>query len=374
MIKILVINTVGFGVNGISAVIKNYYENMEKQNLYFEFITPGEPAPIYKKFLEDNDLRYHVFNRRKVISYMHQLYSFVKKEGFDIVHVHGNSSTMFFDLEPCKLAKVPIRISHSHNSGSRHPLAHKILHPFFQNSYTEAFACGEKAGMWLYGKKKFSIINNGINLQKYCFNNYIRKCYRQKLNITDQFVIGHVGNFSPEKNYDFLIGIAKQLKEKNIHFKLLLIGNGRLFEHSKRITKELNLENDVVFLGRTNEVENYLQAMDLFVLPSIYEGLPLTLIEASASGLPIYASKNIDKAINVTGKINFLAINDTINWTNNIIEEKNKIIEVDREQVCNENIQKLSKMGYDIRTEAMKMRQLFISRYKSVHSLKEQID
>lgn len=365
MVKILVINTVGFTLNGISSVIKNYYEAMDKNNLQFEFISACKPVSYYEAFFKENDINCYVFNRKNVLSYMKKLRLLVKQKKIDIVHVHGNSSTMAIDLLPCKMANVPIRIAHSHNSKTTHPIINKLLHPLFDKSYTDAFACGEKAGKWLFNKRKFIDINNGINLDKYKFNENYRISIRKQLNVDSQLLIGHIGNFVSAKNHEFILDICKQLKQRNFNFQMLLIGDGPLSTSIKNEARDLKLDDKIIFLGRTDRVEEYLQAMDAFILPSIYEGLPLVLIEASAAGLPIYASDAIDRSVNVTDKIKFLPLNSLSSWINSILKIDKKNIS-ERENTSENNVKLLSNSGYDINNEAQKIKKFFLSRLENI--------
>ena len=238
------------------------------------------------------------------IKYSKVLEEFFKEHhDYKVVHLHSSSKN-FLVLKYAKKYGIPIRISHSHNIDfqTKNPFK-KLVGNLFKipliRYSTDFFACSKKAGEWLFGKKivntgKFKVINNAIDYDKFKFDKIARDNIRKKLKVSeDEILIGHIGRFTTQKNHKFLIDIFKELIKINSKYKLLLIGTGIKENKIKIKVNKLNLDNKVIFMGFQNNVNEYIQAMDLFIMPSLYEGLGIVLIEAQASGLPCYASENV---------------------------------------------------------------------------------
>ena len=228
---------------------------------------------------------------------------FKEHHEYKVVHLHSSSKN-FLVLKYAKKYGIPIRISHSHNIDfqTKNPfkkfVGNLLKIPLIKYS-TDFFACSKKAGEWLFGKKvvntrKFKVINNAIDYDKFKFDKIARNKIREKLKLSkDEVVIGHIGRFTTQKNHKFLIDVFKELTKINSKYKLILIGTGIQENKIKNKVKKLNLNDKVIFMGFQNNVNEYIQAMDLFIMPSLYEGLGIVLIEAQASGLPCYASENV---------------------------------------------------------------------------------
>ena len=364
--KVLVISTVRFRLNGITSVILNYYRNIDKTEIHMDFVVPNEISEEYSKEFKANGSQvFYIPRKSNPIKYQIELYKVIKKNDYDIVHIHGNSSLMLIDLWPVVKAKVPVRIVHSHNTSCSHLILHKILSPIFNRFYTHGFACGEDAGKWLFKDKEFEILKNGIDLEKYSFNTEIRELYRQKINAKNKVVIGHIGNFIEQKNHKFILEWYLELTKKNNNYLLLMIGDGILLEEMKEKANILGLADKVIFLGKTTEVSNYLQAMDIFVLPSLHEGLPVVLIEAQASGLPCIVSDKVSEEANITGSIKYVDIKDKHKWILAIKQTTYILYNEDRKEVCKKWKKNLIDKGYDISNNANKMVSLYKTYFNS---------
>ena len=166
--KVLIVNTVTFRLNGITSVIMNYYRNMDRTGMQIDFVVTNEISNEFRTELEGSGATvYYIPRTADPLAYMGKLYRVCKEGGYDIVHIHGNSTTMLLDVLPALLARVPVRIVHSHSTNCSHVMLHKLLKPLFRRCYTHGFACGEDAGRWLYGKRPFTILKNGVDLKKY---------------------------------------------------------------------------------------------------------------------------------------------------------------------------------------------------------------
>lgn len=358
--KVLVINTVRFKLNGISAVIKNYYQAMDKKNLQMDFVAIDDPSDEYRCFFEKNHLRCFVFHKKNIASYFCKILNLCRKEKYDIVHIHGNSANMAIELFAVTLGGVKVRIAHSHNTATMHPFMHNLLWPMFSKLCTTRLACGEDAGKWLYRDKNFTVLNNGIQTKDYAFSEEKRNTVRKELGIQDdEILLGHVGNFIEQKNHSFLIDIFSEVHSENPKFKLLLISDGMLMPIIKDKVHSLGLDDVVIFLGKTLKVSEYLQGMDLFLLPSLHEGLPVVLVEAQAAGLICAVSNTVAKEADLTETSVFLPIDTVAPWTTVI--EKLGYKKRNREEDSTNNIALIKEKGYDIEQNADQLRQIYVS-------------
>lgn len=258
------------------------------------------------------------------------------KEHHDYKVVHLNSSSKNYQvLKYAKKYGIPIRIAHSHNTDFQttspiKKIVGNLLKVKLVYYATDYFACSKIAGEWLFGRKivkksdRFRVIHNAIDYNKFKFNLDSRKKIRKELNINDdELTIGCVARFEVQKNHRFLIEIFNEIYKENPKFKLLLIGVGSLQNDIKAKINELNLTNSVIFCGFKKNLNEYLNAMDVFCMPSLYEGLPLVLIEAQANGLPCYTSTSVSVEAKVSSQIEFISLEKKEReWADIIIKGK----------------------------------------------------
>lgn len=354
--KILIVNTVDFKVNGISTVIMNYYKNMRKENIIIDFLSIGDIDKEYKKEMEIYNSHIYTLDRKgNPIKYFFELKKILKRNKYDIIHIHGNSSTMAIETLSAFISGIPVRIVHSHNTTCTHKIAHKVLYPILKNTYTNGVACGEEAGKWLFKEQEFKVIKNGIDLSKFKFSEEKRMIYREKINANGRTVIGHIGNFVYQKNHKFLLETFSEVLKKDSNYILLLIGDGELIKELKEKAIELKIEKNVIFLGKTKNVVEYLSAMDIFVLPSHFEGLPLVLIEAQAVGLKFLASDKVSKESKITDLGKFLTIDNINVWVEEILKYK----KYDRSCMAKQNHKAIKRAGYDISINALEIQKLY---------------
>ncbi len=269
------------------------------------------------------------------------------KGPYDIVHSHN----LFHSGDVLKLSKrmgVKMRIAHSHTTSSSLslPIIKKIYDSIKRNEIkryaTDIVACGKEAGDYLFGRKLFQekgiIINNDIDLNKFGFNNDIRKKIRKELNIENNFVLLNVGRLLPVKNQIFLIELMRYIKCKNNHIKLIIIGDGPMKDELDNKIKEYSLEDNIVLLGNRSDVNRILNAADMFIMPSLFEGLPLAIIEAQGNGLHVLASNTISRECDITGLVNFFSLDDSIEtWTNAVLNGINYKHEDTKEIIINKH-------------------------------------
>ena len=268
---------------GVESVVMNYYRNIDRDKIQFHFLCDEDSTDIPYDEIERLGGKVIVIPPyQKLFKYQKELYKIFKENNYKIVHSHINALSVF-PLRIAKKAGVPIRIAHSHTTSNKKEwkrnLAKNILRPFSKVYANQFFACTEHAGKWLFGKKvverkKLNVINNAIDLKKFEFNEKIREDLRKEFGIKeDTIVIGHIGRFMKQKNHEFLIDVFNELYKKNQNTVLILIGQGPLLNEIKQKARNLDIENKIKFIGQVTDVERYYNIMDVFVFPSIYEGL-----------------------------------------------------------------------------------------------------
>jgi len=241
---------------------------------------------------------------------------------YDIVHLHTNWWKSFLVEEIARECGIPKIIVHSHNTkvdidNERARLVAEDIHQrkrkeFNTSLATDFWACSTPAANWLFGEQiprdRIELMKNAIEVEKFIFNRDIRKKYRQELGLEGCFVIGHVGRFCFQKNHEFLLRVFAKVRQRQEKARLVLVGGGELEPAVRRQAEELNIKDSVLFLGPRNDVQNILQAMDVFCLPSRFEGLPIVLIEAQSAGLKCISSDIVTQEVGITDNIRFLPL------------------------------------------------------------------
>lgn len=326
--KILQVNY-KMDIGGIESFLINLYSNIDRKEYEFIFLT------YYNKNFDFEDeiiklggklIKISNPNNVSVFRHIKEIYSVIKNENIDVVHCHTYFDSAYVMIA-AKIAKVNIRIVHSHTTFALRKVnilkrikwaISRLLINFIS---TKKLACSKEAGEALFKNSKFEIIPNGINFEKFYYNETIRKKYRDELDIkADELVIGHVGRFDIPKNHKFLIEILDEIVNINKKVKLVLVGSGNLENEIKKQVKQKKLSKHVLFLGNRSDVSNLLNCFDIFVFPSIYEGLPVSLVEVQANGLPSLVSSNVSKEIYLSECIEFFSIyNNPKSWAEKIL-------------------------------------------------------
>lgn len=359
MKNILIVITTDFvPYGGLTTVMMNYYRVMDKKGLKMDFASTNKPPEVLLKELNENGSRYFNLGDRKkhLGKYLTNFNNLLEENRYDVVHVNGNSATMAFELKIAQKRGVSVRIAHGHNTKSDYSWLHRILFHSFRRSYTYAIAVSDKVGEWLFSGGKYIILNNAIPIEKYRYNVEIREEYRNKLGLSDKFVVGNVGKLNKQKNQSFLIELFGELKKQREQAHLLIVGGGSKKKELEDQCKRLGLQKDVTFLGMREDVSQFLQCMDVFVFPSLYEGLGLALIEAQASGLYCFASDNVPTDACVSSLLQYLNLDDSIErWKDALLR-----VEVyDREKCSLEACRSIGKHGYDISAEALRLQEIY---------------
>lgn len=311
-----------FGITGISTVILNYCKELDRHKYDLTVIVGKPIAEENRKECAENGICLIELPSRHQESVKHyvRLWKVLKQNHYDIVHVHGSSSMMAVELTIAKMAGVKIRIAHSHNTMCPNMKIHRILNPYFRKIYTQALACGKMAGDWLFGENEFEIIPNGFHTELFEFDEEERKRVKKELDIEDKLVIGHIGRFNEQKNQEYLIKTFEQVAKVCGDAVLLIVGTGPNFNRVKGIIDNSLYKNQIILYGVTKETRAMYSAMDVFVLPSRYEGLPVVLLEAQMTGLPCIVSDKVTREVDF-GEIQWLSIEDApTNWAKSILQ------------------------------------------------------
>ena len=364
MTRILQICSSLDGGGRVQTVLKNYYSHMKTREFRFDFIVHGDKIGEMEPWFEGFGSRiFHVVPRSKnPLKNVHNIAAIIKNGHYDVVHCHQDYHGAIAML----LAKhygVKTRIIHCHRSfppeKAYQKVSRNIQTAIIKHSATKLLACGRQASEWLYGQdaitqNKVFILNNAIETDTFQFSQEKREKVRKQLRIENAVVIGHVGRFSYEKNHNFLIDIFYEYIKKCPNVILLLIGDGELKNEVEKEVNALGIAEKIRLLGIRDDVPDLLNAMDVFVLPSRYEGLGIVAIEAQANGLPIVCSGYVPKEVAVTNAVCFIdqsKYNDITAWCASI----DAAIQKGRSDHCSA----IKSAGYDICTEAKKLEEIY---------------
>ena len=373
MIKVLqVIEDMGLN-SGVSSMLLNYYKYMNHDKVNFDFITFKPVPEDVKEYCEKNDsIIYQVSELcgKNVINgtlkkEIEKIISEHKGE-YDVIHGHEPNAAFIY-FKAAKKYGIGCRILHSHNAKGA-DLAVKKFRNYILNNYgllyaNVRFACSKKAAKYLYHTSEVvCIINNAIDTSLFEFDENVRKETRKELGIEDKFVIGHVGRFAPQKNHEYLLEVFEKVYAKNKKSVLLLIGDGELFEDIKQKVRDKGFEENVIFTGITNNTSKYMQAMDLFAMPSRYEGLPVVCVEAQASGLDCVLSGEITREVKFTDNVGFVDIGkeNIDKWVDVILKKEQSFNDKLNSEKRLLGAQNVKNAGYEISSQAKRLEKIYI--------------
>lgn len=358
MIKILHV-VPNMQAGGLETFIMNIMRNISDE-VEFDFLVHYKEKKFYDDEIErlgGTIYRFSLRDDHNIFKYIGQLNKFFKNhKEYKIIHCHM-SSIGFLVFLIAKKNGIKVRIAHSHNINSEKSIKGKVkyfLSRFIRYNSTHNFACSNEAGKYLFGKKKYTIIPNAIDLDKFKFDLNKRKKIRKELKINDDtMVIGHIGRFCKQKNHEKIIEIFNSYQKENPNSVLLLVGEGETLTQVKKQVKELKLDNKVKFLGIRKDTDALYSAFDIFLFPSLFEGLGIVLIEAQMSGLYCYTTdKKVPKAALISDRLTYLdGDKNSEMWANELIKENN----YDRKNI---NFNK-NKENYDIKQIAKELEKFY---------------
>lgn len=351
---------------GVEAVVMNYYRNIDKNKIQFDFFADSDSTNIPRSEIESLGGKVVIIPPYQDLKhYIPEMIDRFRLGNYKIVHSHINTLSVF-PLYAAKKASVPIRIAHNHSTAGKGETKKNILkymlRPFGRMFPTNLAACTKYAGEWMWGKKAYAngeitIFNNAINIDMFKRNNAARDRIRNELGISDKFVLGHVGRFCYQKNQEFLIDILAEVKKKKHDAVLMFVGAGNTMDMVLSKAEKMGLKDSVLFLGIKDDVADYYSAMDIFILPSRYEGLGMVAIEAQCAGLPVIASTDVPEETKVTDNIIFLNLSDGAEkWSSYVIGSD---LDKDYKDLC-------LREKYDISVQADKLREYYERLYKEI--------
>ena len=340
---------------GAETVLVNYYKNLDRNAVQFDYLIVSNQNDFYCDEVTNLGATiYRIDPNRKYANGLSIFKKLRKSNIYSAIEIHTENAHSVIWVFLAFLAGFKKVVVHSHSTNNQKKIQHGICRPFLNLFPIIRFSCGKLATRFMFGKRKALVVNNAIDLDAFAFNPTLRAKIRTDLNISEKFVIGHVGRFIELKNHTLMFQICDQLKKRNIDVSLLLLGDGELFQAKKKEAKEMGIENDVLFLGNVRNVKDYLNAMDLFILPSYYEGFPTVAVEAQASGLKCILSDSITRDINLTDSVEFLSISAGADvWAE-------KIVSLMSSERLN-TYERLSDKGFNIKKEARKMEKIYLT-------------
>ncbi len=352
-------------------MVMNHYRNIDKSKVQFDFLVHRSERGAYDDEIESMGGR--IFRMCPIYPQNFVKYKKMLKAFFDehpeykILHSHM-SELGCFAFEEAKKRNIPVRICHAHNAPNGFNLK-SIMREYFKLKMrpyiTHMFMCGYTSGLWLFGKKnkdKFIQVNNAIDAEKFRYNNEIGCDIRKALNISeDSLVIGHIGRFNKQKNHRFVIDVFNEIYKMNNKAVLILVGNGSLENEIKAKVKSLKLESNVLFLGVRDDIHKIVQCFDVFLFPSLFEGLGIVLIEAQAAGVPCITSENVvAKEAQVTSSLKYYPLERSAkDWAQQTL----KTAQINK----SDKLDEIKKSGFDISTNAKWLEEFYISQYEKVY-------
>lgn len=314
---------------GLENMLMNYYRAVDKTKIQFDFLTHRPTEGAYDQEIESmggkiyRAPRLYPQNYKNYFNFMREF--FKEHTEYKIVHSHIDSMS-YLPLLAAKRAGVPIRIAHSHSTSTDFGLKYP-LKMFFRAKIpsvaTNYAACTTDAGEYLFPKKQVMVIPNAINIEKYYFNEKVRREKRKELGLEKNYVIGHVGRFTRAKNHVFLIESFAEVVRKCEDVRLLLIGAGELEKNIRELILKKKLDNYIMILSKRDDVAELYQAMDIFAFPSLYEGLGMGAVEAQVSGLRCLVSDRVPWDAKISENTEFLPLEKNV-WVDKLLGSRIK--------------------------------------------------
>lgn len=360
-----VLGTTNLG--GAESRVMELYRAMDKSKIQFDFLVHTDKEGYYDKEIQSLGGRIYNVPRFRVTNYFaykKALKNFFKKH-YKYAAVHGHmTSTASIYLPIAKKAGIPVTIAHARSAGVDKGIkgvVTRIVRYTLKNKTDYCFTCSAEAGRAVYGKRWVKLgrvwtIPNAIDAERFQFNEMVRRQVREELGVTGKFVIGHVGRFGFMKNHAYLVDIFDEVCKRQEDAVLVLIGTGGLEDTIKAKVKALGLEKKVYFLGNCLDVERYYQAFDYFVFPSVFEGLPGSVVEAQAAGLHCLISNKVTREVALTELVSFRGIEESaVSWAEEILANK------DQAFVRKDMRAAIAGKHFDVKQQAAEMEEFYIN-------------
>jgi len=350
---------------GIETMLMNYYRHLDREKVQFDFLCNKTKPGAYDAEIEKMGGKiYHTpgLNPIKYFKYLKYMKAlFAKHPEYRIVEAH-NGAFGVYALHAAKVNHIPIRIFHAHGASITKDwklLLKKVCMRFLPSNMNQHFTCGIAAAECYFGKEivehgDYHFIPNAIEVERFAYNEVTRTRMREQYHLQDKHVIGHVGRFMTQKNHVFLLEVFATVKKLDPNAYLVLLGDGELMDGMKQKARELAVEDSVLFVGNVGNANEWYQAFDVFVLPSIWEGLPVVGVEAQAAGLPCVFADSVTKEIGMSEHARFVSLTESLEvWAKTLLDA----LKTERIADCKDLI---AERGYDIEKEAVKLQNLYI--------------
>lgn len=318
-------------LGGVETFIYNTTINSDKSKIQYEFLIHGAKYAQFQEeitnFYNNDKEHFHFVShyKKKPITTFIELCKFYRMNKYDIIHIQTGATFEIVYCFPFALWYKTQVIVHSHNGNGFSWLLNAFFRPILNYIANIKLACSKVAACWLFGEKFINetiIINNGINVERFAYNDSIRNELRKKYNVDNCFVIGHIGRYSEQKNHLFILKVFKEILKRRSNSILFLVGTGELQNMIISKANQLKINNKIIYIQKTNSPENLYSLFDVFLMPSLYEGLPIVGIEAQCSGVSCYFSSNISQEINITDCCHIKNLSDgAASWADDIIKD-----------------------------------------------------
>lgn len=359
MTKVLYVHGGVLRYGGTEGFMMNYWRHFDRERIQIDFLThtdTGEKGVYDDEILAGGGRMFFLpIKSKHPLQYTKVLKELLQRERYDAVHSHADAANAGI-LSVAKQVGVPLRVSHSHNTATQ---TANMLKKWYNDREkrripsvaTHLLACSRLAGEWLYGDTDFTVVSNAIEPERFAFRQDVREAVRREWQWENATVIGHIGRFCYQKNQAFLIESFRRLYERHPEMRLLMVGEGEDESAVRELITRYGLTEAVRVVGPTPRVAEFYQAMDVFALPSRFEGLPIVLLEAQAAGLPCIVSDSVSSQSNITGHIQFLPTDDAEKWS--------QVLETATALPRYESRLSLQQAGYDITQQAHRLQKLY---------------
>lgn len=310
--KVLILGTCPLSNDGITKIEMDICRQFHN-DLDLEFALGFSFDNKYGRELQSLGVRLHELEpKAHVLKYMRSIETLVRNNSYDTVYIHGNSAMMYVEARPSSRGGAGRVIAHCHNTSTKHPFFHKAFKPFFNRTLDLKIGCSAMAAEWAYSGRNILVIPNGIDTNRMAFDPAARSEKRLELGVEDKVLVGHIGRFIEQKNHDKVVSVFSEFHQANENSHLLLIGSGQDKERIFNKVQDSGLSEAVTFIDYTDRPEAYISAMDVMLMPSLYEGLCLVAVESQANGLPLVISDRMSPdTIREPGHVEVVGLDDS---------------------------------------------------------------
>lgn len=350
-------------IGGIVSFQTNLFKHIDKNAVSFEFVTTYPASESIPLFKDSNVKIHHLPPQRTVLPYCLSLYKLLKTEKYDAVHIHKNSCANPMAFIICRIAGVKRIIAHSHNTasvgGKTADIFHFLFRPLVRKISDVKLACSTEAAMWLYGEKYFKnnntiqIIKNGIETDLFSYNEKVRNEVRSEFGWDNKLVLGHAGNFIPQKNHYFMVDIIAEAIKSEKNIIMLFLGSGDAMESVREYAIKKGVSEHIEFMGSRSDIARFYQAMDLFLFPSFHEGLPIAGVEAQTADLPCLFSDAVTSEIMITNRAVFMPLDSGAS------EWAKKAVSLAKTYGRKNVVDKIAASGYDAADLGKRMERIY---------------